>query len=68
MSASDDRQLKKLVDENPNVDGDQLAEMRTLLKRLEREGISKPGYAIVSPYERKPLHHANRRVGGAQTS
>lgn len=62
MSASDDARIKKLVDENPSVDGVQLREMRALLKRLEREGVGKPSYAIISPYERKPLRHANRRT------
>jgi transposase-like protein len=67
VSASDDARIKKLVDENPNVDGGQLREMRALLKRLEREGVGKQSYAIISPYERKPLRHASRRIRGAQT-
>jgi hypothetical protein len=66
MSASEKARIKKLVDENPNVDGEQLEEARALLKRLEREGVGKPRYEIVSPYERKPLRHANRRIGGPQ--
>lgn len=66
MSASDDARIKKLVDENPSVDGVQLREMRALLKRLEREGVGKPSYAIISPYERKPLRHANKRTRGTQ--
>jgi hypothetical protein len=60
MSASED-QIKKLVENNPNVDEKQLGEMRKLHDELEREGISKPRYAIVSPYERKPLRQTAQR-------
>jgi hypothetical protein len=62
MSDSDDARIKKLIDQNPNVDAKQLKEGRALLETLEREGVGKPRYEIVSPYERKPLRHGNRRA------
>jgi hypothetical protein len=60
MSATED-QIKKLIADNPKVDGKQLDEMRRLHDQLEREGVAKPRYTIVSPYERKPLRHKARR-------
>jgi hypothetical protein len=60
MSDSDEARIKKLVDQNPNVDARQLKEGRALLKRLEREGVGKPRYAIISPYERRPLRNADQ--------
>jgi hypothetical protein len=61
MSDSDDARIKKLVDQNPKVDAAQLKEGRALLDLLEREGVGKPRYEIVSPYERKPLRKAKQR-------
>jgi hypothetical protein len=62
MSDSDDARIKKLVKQNPNVDAAQLREGRAWLERLEREGVGKPSYEIVSPYERKPLRNTNRQM------
>lgn len=62
MSDSDEARIKKLVDQNPNVDARQLKEGRAMLKRLEREGVSKPRYEIVSPYERRPLRKTDGRA------
>ena len=65
MSDSDDR-IKELIERNPNVDGEQLKEMRKLHDRLEREGIAKPRYAIVSPYARRPLRRSAARAWPSQ--
>jgi hypothetical protein len=62
MSDSDEARIKKLVDQNPKVDAKQLKEGRALLKHLEREGVGKPSYGIVSPYERRPLRSTDRRT------
>ena len=64
MSGSEkkrDTQIRELAEGNPNVDSRQLRETAELLADLQREGVPRRQYNIVSPYERKPLkHHAKR--------
>lgn len=47
---------------NPKVDVETVREARELLEELRKQGFSRPGYDIASPYERRPLRktHSGR--------
>jgi hypothetical protein len=47
--------LEKLLKQNPEVDGEQIREVRTIVKARRRAGHPQKSYNIDSPYERRPL-------------
>ena len=47
--------LDKLLEQNPDVDAEQIREVRTIIKARRRAGHPKKSYNIDSPYERRPL-------------
>jgi hypothetical protein len=47
--------LDKLLEQNPDVDAEQVREVRTLVKARRRAGHPKKSYNIDSPYERRPI-------------
>jgi hypothetical protein len=47
--------LDKLLEQNPDVDADQVREVRTFIRARRQAGHSKKSYNIDSPYERRPL-------------
>lgn len=50
--------LDKLLKQNPDVDAEQVREVRTIIKARRRAGHPKRSYDIDSPYERRPLPDA----------
>lgn len=46
---------------NPRVDVETVREAQELLEELKEQGISRPGYDIASPYERRPLRTQHSR-------
>jgi hypothetical protein len=47
--------LDKLLEQNPDVDAEQIQEIRTLIQARRRAGHPQRSYNIYSPYERRPL-------------
>jgi hypothetical protein len=47
--------LDKLLDENPEVDAEQIREVRLFIKGRRRDGHPQKSYNIDSPYERRPI-------------
>jgi hypothetical protein len=47
--------LDKLLEQNPEVDAEEIREVRTIIKARRRAGHAKKSYNIDSPYERRPL-------------
>lgn len=47
--------LGKLLEQNPDVDAEQIREVRNIIKVRRQAGHSKKSYNIDSPYERRPL-------------
>jgi hypothetical protein len=47
--------LDKLLEQNPDVDAEQIHEVRAFIKARRRAGHAKKSYNIDSPYERRPL-------------
>jgi len=47
--------LDKLLEQNPEVDAEQVREVRTFIKARRRAGHPKKSYNIDSPYERRPI-------------
>jgi hypothetical protein len=47
--------LDRLLEQNPDVDAEQIREVRTIVKARRRAGHPQKSYNIDSPYERRPL-------------
>jgi hypothetical protein len=47
--------LDRLLEQNPDVDAEQVREVRTIVKERRRTGHPQKAYNIDSPYERRPL-------------
>jgi hypothetical protein len=47
--------LDKLLEQNPDVDAEQVREVRTIVKARRQSGHTQKSYNIDSPYERRPI-------------
>ncbi len=48
--------IEETAESNPKIDVGQIREAQALLRELREQGLSRPEYGIVSPYERRPAH------------
>jgi hypothetical protein len=47
--------IDKLLEQNPDVDAEQVREVRTIVKERRQAGHPQKSYSIDSPYERRPF-------------
>lgn len=47
--------VDKLLEQNPEVDAEQVREVRSFIKGRRQEGHPQRSYNIDSPYERRPI-------------
>ena len=57
--------LEDAAKANPKVDVEKAREAQILLEELRKQGLSRRGYDIASPYERRPLrsHRGKEQAG-----
>lgn len=50
--------VKKIIDKNPQIDGEVLRKTQEILRGLVENGVQRSGYGLETPESKKELRHS----------